>query len=475
MVVFHKLTELTNANVEALCKVMVNIESNAHIYNDAGERINSKLPFNCYKFQSVEYNIDVSIGFIKCPYATATSLRNAVVNYFNINTQMRSTNKHPQNIIANKTTDYTLITNDPAPLRTRSILSHNCDRTTYRSIIDDVRDINKTITKGARFVWVFPNRTEYTYNATSIVIPEMSLNHNSSSEYLMASISTIITNDLYNVSNTKQIDYPNIAQYRMYDEYRLMIGNIKISQLHGLMFEIMDNYVDYSYVVISITSVSDSIDLKQVKAMRRNPDKEWYNQINDVFDYDKQEEDERNIDETGKPAFPLNVCFITQAPLYNKAYVIKCHKQQTSAVTTSTEPVVETESKNNDPISIIVSDAIYRIIHINNKSKRSFKPYFETKTKFTIDRIYQCNIDATELDAINKLDIDPLKKEIMLSINQYGMCCEQGNHYYHTSITCYTLNLALNKIYVGKTNKIGDTDVNTYYNTNTTLFGYTII
>jgi hypothetical protein len=71
----------------------------------------------------------------------------------------------------------------------------------------------------------------------------MSLTFDQSSEYLMKSISTIVTGDIYNVpNNTKQIDYPNITQYNMFDEKRLMKGCITFSQTTGLLFEIMGNY-----------------------------------------------------------------------------------------------------------------------------------------------------------------------------------------------------------------------------------------
>jgi hypothetical protein len=485
MVLYIKTHDDSYATIDLIAKQMINIEMNKNIFDKIGNRIPTNLctPFNIYNINQVEFNISVSTGVILMylPNVYDTIIKsfiNAIVNRIEILDNELSNNSLTTldkliDIEAYKSTTYTSITKK---INIMDYPKTNCVGRIQprRKILINGNEIKRNHDNGVLFVWSLKciNKDNY------LSIPEVSVLIQEQT-YLMKSISTIIVDkiDLFNIpSFTKQINYPSLEQYSIFDNKQILNKQIYISLMFGLDYEILKcykhelklpkkNIMEISLKLIPYTDLSissfcfknkhnnvKSLDNQHKKQIRRrNPKKEWYNQLRESFDYKKQEEQELNINESGKPIFPYDVCFITNAPLYGNAVVLK----------------VSYKNKENTNSYILICKLLYYIPFIIDNKEVCISTYFKLKN-IEILESYLTNMVRTESDAINMIPntlIDPLKKEIMESISINGAY----HKLIHNRRLLYAINIKKNKVYLGMTN-IYDSDIIEYKNTNTILF-----
>jgi hypothetical protein len=455
MVLYIKIHEDSSANIDLIAKQMINIEMNKNIFDKIGNRtpINLCTSFNIYNINQVEFNISVSTGVILLYLPNITDIIiknfiNAIVNRIEILDNELSNNSLTIldkliDIETYKSTTYTSIT------KKINIIDYpktNCVGRTQprRKILINGSEIKRNHDNGVVFVWSLKCVNKDTY----LSIPEVSALIQEQT-YLLKSISTIIIDkiDLFNMQSfTKQINYPSLEQYSIFDNKQILNKQIYISLMFGLDYEILKCYKHGLKLpkrnIMEISMKLIQLDLTHKNQIRRrNPKKEWYTQLRESFDYKKQEEQEFNIND---------VCFITNAPLYKNAVVLK----------------VSYKNKKNTSY-ILICKLLYHTPFIIDNKEVCIRTYFKLKN-IEILETYLTNIVRTESDAINIIPnnlIDPLKKEIMESISINGA-------YYkmiHNRQLLYAINIKKNKVYLGMRN-IYDSDIIEYKNTNTILF-----
>ena len=455
-----KTTNFTN-DIGQICKTMINIEQNKNIYNLQGGENPAKLankPFNTYTYKQVDYNISASMGVLiiyEPDPITFVNLYNLMVCKF------AELNKDTSDSIPYidgdyKSTQHTLVTLKNVTFDTS--VSLDTFSKSYRKIIASEPDIKKCCESGSKFVWYI-----HISNNPYLYISELS-NHIPSNYYLMRSVSTIIYDgcDLFNINTgSKQINYPALSQYNLFNSNKILESTILISDTYGLDCDIISYYTgDYNNTKINITfsknynieQTFNLVDYKTLEICRVNKGKSWNSQLNDIFDYKLQEELELNIKENGKPSFPNNICFITHMPLYQNVYVLKIALREATV-----NPVNYTDIKY-----IMIAPILYHSI-INGKG---FRYYFTDMCEYDIMEVFISDYPTTELDAIALIHsnkIDPVKRDILKCISKNG--------YYNSTGNIYTLNLKKKVIYVGLDN-FRDTDIIKYKSTSTILFNY---
>lgn len=467
MVLFIITQNEIDNDIDILCKMMINIEQNKNIYDKHGNanHPNIRKSFNSYTFQQVDYDISVSVGVLLLYMPSNTNLIYSDIIFMLIS-KFRELDiitelKIPVSTELYKSTTYTLLSTQSS---TERITSNSVYGTSYRKLINNDYDVKKCYESGSTFVWLV--KTINYRSDNYLQLAELNTNIPPKS-YLMRSISTIIYdyNHIFNEKHmTKQLDYPLLSQYNMFKNNQILDEAIYISDTFGLDYEIVKCYRPTISSRIFFNETDDAkisiLDYNEYEIRRRDITKQWDKQLSESYNYNEQELLEKNINESGKPSFPNDVCFITGMPLYQKAYLLKV------AYITN----IITGEINEKTISyILVSPYVYHSV-FNKKTNIYFKSYLQSK-KITILEVFISNIHRSEYDAIdmipNKL-IKPLKKEIMLSISKNGV-------YNMTKNNClYTVNLNKNCIYLG-INNFNDTDVINYQNTNTVLFNWKLI
>jgi hypothetical protein len=163
--------------------------------------------------------------------------------------------------------------------------------------------------------------------------------------------------------------------------------------------------------------------------------------------------EQKNI-EIGKTPFRNDTCFITGAPLYNNAMVLK---------------VVYVTDAYENPISyILVAPYLVHSLIYHEGSTLSFTNFL-IKKKLTILESFVTEYPRNEFDAISLISNElasPLKKNIMKSISINGI--RQDTDTLNNRL--YTVNIPENLIYVGVLNTMYARDIIKYKNTNTVLF-----
>ena len=452
--------------------MMLNIEQNKTIYNANGNLNNANLakkPFNQYVYNQIDNNMNVSIGIIVVydnnsfvNPGTSNTIINSIKNKLAEIDQGNFNTKRPISVQSYKSTHYTLLSKKPDNDRSTSTSAYG---TSYRKIIDNWYSIKKCCENGTAFVWLLYNIHPKNIN-NYLHIAELT-NQHLSNNYLSRSISTIIydSKDVFNVSNmTKQLDYPSLNQYRMFNQNQILDQKIYISQIFGLDYEIMNHYDTSNFVMYhengNKLETIKSVKCEDFKIRRRDPKKIWYKQLAMSYNYDEQEQAEQNIDESGKPSFPNNICFITGTPLYQNAYLLHLkHKELKENIS---------QGKNQEKTSyILISQCLFYCLIKDSKYDLSFNMTLSVQNLKLLDQ-YIVNFDRTEYEVIKMIpdkSISPLKRDIMLSISKNGC--------YRSKDILYTINLEKNIIYVGLT-KFYDSDIIKYQNTNTILFHYYI-
>ena len=461
MVLFIKPVTSVIDDMELVCKMMINIEQNKHIFNINGtlNNTNDKKPFNNFIHQQVNYEMTVSMGvllvYIPKDIIRYVDIEQRLIYSFRENAEFIDyETKVPTNTCLYNSTCYTLLnTKFSNGILTRTTTFG----TAYRRIINNIHDIRKSCESGSRFTWLI-QIIEKPY----LQIPELSLKI-PNKIHLLRSISTIIYDgsQLFNVKHgLHQLDYPSLSQYNMFKNNQILDETVYISQVSGLDYEIAKYYNNnISEIISTHTSVNDelkTVDHTIFQLRRQNPEKKWYQQLSEPFNFDEQEDLEKTIEETGKPAFRNDVCFITGMPLYKNAYLLK----------------VEYNLRPNNAYEearvsyILVSTYIFNTSFLINNKYILFNRYLAQK-HVSIVETYLTNFSRCEADVIDMIpekNISPLKREIMKSISVNGIYKNNDVNY------TYTADLQKNKIYIGIINNIHDYDIMKFNNTNTILF-----
>jgi hypothetical protein len=462
------------AEMDQLCKTMINIERNKHIYNTLGKENQppvSNIPFNCYTHEHVEFNISASIGVLVV-YSklvdnriNATVFINKLMDILKCIPNNESREEVPYTTINYSSSYHTIFkTKPPQSVHGTSSSVHG---TSYRKLISEPSEIKKACMSGSRFVWFVVVGNQPTY----LSIPELTDSKFLKKSYLMRGTSTIIFDgiNLFNIKNrTKQINYPSLRQYTIFNQNKILETTINISQTVGLDYEINSYYPVDGCDIHTKNSAPYSffeaplVDYNTINIRRVDQDKKWHIQLCEPFNYDKQEELETNIDETGKPPFPNDICFITHMPIYKHCYILKVGK----LVIDSTEHTNTYENITH----IMISPCIY-ISTINHKNELSFSDYFNLLSGYTIIELFISKHPRTEFEAIQKIPsskISPMKRDILECISVNGV-----NLNYEKKLTLYTFNIEKKQAYIGLSH-FEDCDIIKYTSTNTVLFHYNI-
>lgn len=480
MVLIIKQRNSITDEVEQICKMMINIENNQNVFNLQGLENNSsttKNPFNNYTYNQVDFNISVSIGVVII-YTSEDIQNRTVINL--MRSKFRELNKDtrinlPYSSNQYNSTYHTLVTTKPNTSITGT--SFNKFGNAYRKLITNSYDIKKSCEDGSRFVWyiqVIDSNPYLKIVELSSMVPQKS--------YLMRAVSTIIYDGkhLFNVKNgTKQINYPALTQYNMYKNNKILDTTIHISHLFGLDHEIISYYsdgeIDFETRVFGMHASDfkcDMLKYDEVEIRRVNKDKKWHIQIKEPFDYEKQEELESNTEETGKPPFPNDVCFITGMPIYSACYILKVGKLIPPVDATPATETPEPQYENTS--HIMVSSYIYHLYFTSSRASQynTFTSNFLRKSGYTIIQTFISTFPRTELEAIELIPpnkISPMKRDILTCISKNGGNLTSDNNNHTTML--FTINMDKKIVYVG-VETLSDIDIMTYQTTNTVLFHF---
>lgn len=451
---------ITGSNdIQCICKYMINIEQNKNIFDEQGQENKTPLcdtPFNNYTHQRVDYDMTVSFGVILCYVDDDIhSIRDSIQQNIRRLSFTIPNEYYPIHTSFSKSTTYTMI-NKKASFD--SITTTSRYGRSYRKIIIDENGIKTACETGSRFVWFVHKVTNFPY----LKIPELSLP--SHPIYLLRSISTIIYDklNLFNMEHgTKQLDYPKLSQYNMFKLGKISSECIKISNIFGLDYEIIQSYYDYDIKFnydMKLTNTHKKVNYTKFKIRRLNPKIKWHNQLCEQFDYEKQETLEEQNSETGKPLFRNDVCFVSGIPLYNNVYLLKVASINNDGVVKSSKSY------------IMVNSFVYHMTHIINDKPHTFTDYL-AHYKIKILKIYISSYKRTDIDVIKTISnnkISQLKKKIMISIITNGVCIDT-----HLN-KCYTADIDDKVVYIGK-DSITDLDIIIYHKTDTIIFQYQYI
>jgi hypothetical protein len=444
MVLVFQRDSCNRADITDLCKMMVNMENNMTIFKKNGllNKVKPLEPFNVYKYKEVSYTADITHGIILI-YSDTINVTNLIQD---IKTEIQNFDvikkkKMPIDLCDHKSTQYTLVTTEidsKVPYKRQFI---------YGNIKHDL---------SANFIWEFIKPCNCLSYMSIVEYSRESVYP--SSVYLNASLCTIIydNTNAFNLKNyTKQINYPSLKQYNLFKEKKLLDVHINIDSYTGIDEEIISYFTPQSYkYALPYIKQLKVVDYKQYNIRRVNPLKKWNIQIKEIFNYEKQEQMELDIKETGKPPFLNDICFITHTPLYKNTILLEIG-----------EPDGELY-KNK--FHIMIHPYVYERI-INNYTL-GFKSFFESICNLKVINEYITKYPRKEYEVIdmipdNKINSD--KKDIMMCLSKNGGYNSKYVRYHRPKL--YTFNKEKNIIYVGLSN-INAYDAIEYRNTNSILF-----
>jgi hypothetical protein len=465
-------------DVRMICKMMYNVEINRKIFKlDGTPEIAEvcKESFNSYTYQQINYNISPSYGVLviyggSIPVRSFATLLERTFQHLDL---YDGSALSPYSLYSNKSTAYTLISKDSAGLHGTS---SNLFQTHYRKLITNLHDLPRALTSGSKFIWCIVKASDKPY----LFPPELSSVF-PSEHYLNRALSTIIYDGmkLLNVKHgMMQINYPALSQYTISDKSLIIPELVYISGKMGLLPEIASYYCDSAQKESIFSNLPREfqeftigcIKYDATKVRRLDPSKPWHVQLNTPWDYQDQEEQEKNIKETGKPAFHNDVCFLSQIPLHKTVYLIE-------VVSNKERPPVDTiETDLKDPIVSCIFVSPY-IMHSEFKSKcrAGYKirlPIYLSNYGYKIISCSTVEFPRTEIAVIKEINKDKIsdkKRKLLYTISKYG-CMGKPINFSETIL--YTFNPGDNQIYCGFSGQINDTEILAYQNTNTILFRY---
>lgn len=227
----------------------------------------------------------------------------------------------------------------------------------------------------------FEKKEKWTYNHEKYSL--LSVDNNEKLNTISPFLLIIDTHGRYNFNYYKNLNFP-------FDKYKMNIINktIIISSSFGINYHIY-NETNTNNLLINqkiyyqrITEIKKLIDFKDVKFVRLNQfDKTKNLMIKKDFDFDKQEEKEKFDCKNGKPEFPYNRCYLTNALLYDLVYVLEIEF-------------------NNNKYHLLLSPILveYNYIAFNNMLKYRLK-----NIKFTLKITH---LPISFKDAIASLNLD---------------------------------------------------------------------
>lgn len=424
-------------DIDRIAKCMINIESNRIVYNEYGEKVDKKEKFNVYQDEFVEYDFILQYAKIILYLRPDQNF-----SYCEIQNKIMNLTIPIQNFIHKNSDNYNLIEIKPS----NTITKNNCGYSSkvFRFITSNFDSFKKSLkTDRISFSWFIEK-----FNKTnSFYIPEL-YPKIPPEEYLNKSIFTVIYDGVGMFQNNKiikQINYPSLKQYYMYNKCKIIEEPIYISLKEGLIYEIY-NYFKGSLPKLYLPhKVERNMkynlkykDFPDYNIKRVDLERTWEDQILDDFDYKKQEEIEKNLNKEDKNKFRNDICFISRIPLYDRYYIVRISNKTCEfniAVSPCGFEIFMCLSQ------IIYKDKGYKILSVIERN-------YSKKRKF--------------LDVLDTLAINPIKKNIMKCIELYGC-------YMTEKMELYTVDKKTSQIYVGL-EQIGDADIIKYSNTNTILF-----
>ena len=454
MVIFIK-AESNIVNIDTICKTMLNIENNKTIFDNDGKLIpiDSRKSFSKYNINQVEYDISVSSGVVLLylPNDTDLTVRDMIKNITSkINALEREFNIRTINI--NRPINTGLYNCTTYTYLAKNLSTAEFDKPSYRKLVYDKYELRQVCKNGFGFTW-FVNIIGS--NDRHLKLSELCKTA-PTQLYLMESLSTIIYDNrqLFNIDTMqKQVDYPKLSQYNMFVNGQVLKDSIHISRMYGLDYEILKCYMpDLIWNYSNFHCKKIKLDASH-KIKRRDPNKEWFKQLQKPFDFAKQEMISAEYQESGKTPCLNDVCFITGAPLFNNVVLLKV--SYNDDITTHTH--------------ILINANVYSAVFIvNNKNKNLYEYFISKKITILSEHIVAYNRNESEAIAlIPEYLIDPVKKDIMESISINGIYKKTWAYYNQDHL--YTVNIKKNKIYLGFEN-IYDHHILKYQNTNTILF-----
>lgn len=476
MVLIIKATDDVSSDMRKVASQMVNMESNQHVYRDDGspkypdEKDTKRSKFNVYQHHSVEFSFDLSFGVI-----LIYSKYEDVVYQTMISDEIKKLGV-PSNLsnFININSDYYTLAKSEVTSRDTASQHHNSHKKCFRKIISDPYYLKRSMSGSkTKFVWLIVKKVERNFRGSYLKIQELDPSI-PSEVYLNKSVCTIIYDglNLFNVPTmTKQLDYPSIEQYNFYKENQILKDPIYLSWTGGLRYEMYYQFTGKSPLYLHIDPPEDGgggndyslfkpietiVDSNTVELKRLNPEKDWRKQLQEPFDYKKQEEDEIKLVDEGKPKFPNDICFISRMPLWDQFYMIRI-KNETSEFDIAVAPSVVHQRY---PFKKTFSNIRHVIEHID-------------KVKFVGLRI--CHHSRSFLEVLDMIDVHPVKKNIMRCIEMHGCYSksnDSGNHaesYSRHARKYYTTDKSKGQIYIGLTG-INDSHIVLYHHTKTILF-----
>jgi len=477
MVYFIRTRKSINDSLSKIVKTMINIERNQHIFDLNGNLNNSqasKNPFNVFTYNNIDFEVSVSIGVLLIYTNEDTNSNYCVMQLVSefqrlADESYANCGKLPINYSGYKSTYYTMVSRDPSYIQNTT--TNSTVGVSFRKIVSSNNNVKKCIDDGTRFVWlvqVISNNNYLTLHELAERMPNKT--------YLMRSASTIIydQSDLFNVpTDTKQLDYPYIHQYTLFSQNRLLEKPVIIGEAYGIAYEIASYYNTDELTIKSPRFLSrnnprgELVDYNNIKLRRINTAKHWYLQIQEKFDHEKQELQEQQSEEIGKPPFRVDICFITHAPIYKYCYILKVGKN----INNLADPVYENITH------IMVSPSIYSSYFSTNldptmnfEYKNIFEQYFNYMTGYTIIDLYITLFPRTELEAIELIPKNKISEERcnLLKCISINGCCVINTEGYNYNV--FTADLDRKIVYAGFY-EINDKILFDYKNSNTVLFG----
>jgi hypothetical protein len=455
---------------DKIAKTMINIETGKEYYNESYEYIeNPTKAVNLYSTNNVEFNIIPKYGNI-------IIYTNLNAN-FNNHTRILNTIKSQAESLFTKDIDYVLEHSNPYTMIT-NIQKLN------RILYDGSHKSRVTYGSNA-FQWVI--NIQYSDNITSkntAYFNDLTSECKQSGIMLIRTLSTIIYDaiGLFNITIPKQLDYPHKTQYSLYQKGLLMLDTIHVHTIFGLEFELYElftgNQIKSCYYtkklydsIIETPFITDTKTSNSFKLRRPHPNKKWYVDIKDTYQYIEQEEQEKKRKERGSIEYRNDICYISRIPLSSLAIVL--HVKKPELLNASSQNNHDNHD-NDESFDIIVSPATYYGMDNKNNANTYFNAYFTKMCGLHIISATLIKYPRSTLDVINMLPktVNSRKKDVMLAIEKYGYTIVSINTM--SNITGLILDVEKNEAYIG-IQSINDTVMRNYLYSKYTLCHIVII
>lgn len=476
-------------NYRKIAAQMINMETNQKVYdNDAKELYPNtsdtvRPKFNVYNHNSIEFEFSLTTGIIVLYLKDDSNYdRTDHAALLIEEIQKLSLPVNFSETVSSESKYYTMAKTKLFN-RNTSPNANFSNGKVYRKIITDPYYFKKSISSNeANFVWVLIVKTEGNFRGSYLSIQE--LDSGVPSEiYLNKSICTIIYDDtnMFDIRGIKQqINYPSIEQYRMFSQNQLVEEPIYVSWKCGLQYEIYYQFTGKKPILNNLSVceegflaeesslnryklITTELPFKDANLKRLNLDKPWKEQLLEPFNYKKQEEDEINLNEEGKPIFPNDICFISKIPLWDKFYVIRIKNE-------------------TDEFNIALSPSVVHGKIRYDGGYLGFGSQILMKTEnISIMSVSICSHPRTFLQVLDMFPnkINPIKKNIMRCMEIYGAYSKASDVGNKTNTSkfarnYYVMDKVTEQMYVG-VQGCNDTHIILYQNTSTILFRVLII